>query len=151
MYNINSKVAFDTYNKPWIDAKEIMITDEIEKIDDNMFSYCFNLTKINIPEEVKEIGKNAFAYCLNLESIAIPDSVEIIDDNAFAYCFNLKNIIIHDNIIIKNNVFTNCFKLNVIYNDRILRIPIHITEFIIPEYVAEIEDFAFSFCKNLRK
>jgi len=60
----------------------ILETGEYSNVfDDN--GYDENISSIDIPEQITKIGNNAFKYCYNLSSITLPNTITSIGDNAF--------------------------------------------------------------------
>ncbi|MDE7363439.1 MAG: leucine-rich repeat domain-containing protein [Ruminococcus sp.] len=105
-------------------------------------------TEFIIPDSVTHIVKGAFSHCTSLKSITIPNSVTSIGEAAFFCCENLKNIEVSE----KNKMF--CSLDNILYNKDmtvIIEYPIakETAEFIIPDSVTIISDYAFSGCTNL--
>ena len=118
-------------------AKNIKISEEIDKIPEKAFCECKNLVEISIPKNVTEIGDYAFAGCENLVKIAIPESVTEIGSDAFENCKSLVEITIPANVTaISWGVFSGCESL------------VKIT---IPESVKIIGPFVFSNCRSLTK
>lgn len=70
-------------------SSELIIDDEINKIDCGAFSNCSNLISITIPNGVTSIGEHAFSGCSSLTSITIPNSVTSIGNSAFCGCSSL--------------------------------------------------------------
>ena len=52
-----------------------IIPEGIDKIEDNAFSGCKELTSVEIPTSVKSVGSRAFENCTGLTSVELPDSV----------------------------------------------------------------------------
>lgn len=133
-------------------ATEVVIPNEIEglpvtSIGDNAFFAC-SLTSIIIPDSVINIGNGAFQFCALLTSITIPDSVTSIGDSAFDYCIGLTEINVSDknkNYISKDGVLFNKDMTNLLQypNGKIE------TEYIIPDGVTSIGDYAFEGCSSL--
>ena len=91
---------------------EIVLPDDVEKIDTFAFYECYALKSINIPDGVKSIGNSAFSYCESLTSINIPDSVTSIGSNTFYNCESLTSINIPDSVTsIGQEAFEYCKKL----------------------------------------
>lgn len=55
----------------------------IEKIYNEAFKGCNEITELNIPEGVTTIGRNAFEGCVSLQKISIPSTIRIILADAF--------------------------------------------------------------------
>jgi len=68
----------------------------IEKLTDNCFRGCTNLTEVILPDTLKSIEsskkKGNFLNCTSLESIVIPDNCSYISTEAFKGCTNLTAI-----------------------------------------------------------
>lgn len=124
---------------------EVVLEDGIQRIGEDTFAYCENLTNITIPDTVKYIGSNAFACCRGLTSIAIPDNVAEISDHALAYCTNLTSVTFGENsrlTKIGDYAFCDCSKLTSI------TIPFNLTSLTSP-FDISIGDYAFSDCTEL--
>lgn len=87
-----------------------VIPNGVEKLEDNAFCGCENLTNIVIPASVTEIGANAFIDCTALTEIVIPDSVVYIWDRAFDNS-GLTSIEVPESVKDLNGVFMKCEKL----------------------------------------
>ncbi len=71
---------------------DIVIPNNITKINNYAFCYCDDLTSVTIGNSVTSIGERAFLGCDFLTSIEIPNSVTNIGDYAFYYCDSLTNV-----------------------------------------------------------
>ena len=67
----------------------VHLGDNCTKIDDNAFTDCYNLQRVQIDAGVRSIGKLAFYRCQALKLAYIPACVEHIEDDAFKYCTDL--------------------------------------------------------------
>ncbi|MDO5665420.1 MAG: leucine-rich repeat protein, partial [Bacteroidia bacterium] len=89
----------------------------VERIEENCFGYCYNLTNINIPNSVTHIGSSAFSYS-GITSIVIPNSVTGENMNGqfiFADSKSLTSVTLSDNITgLGPEVFRNCISLTSI-------------------------------------
>lgn len=125
------------------------------------FSNRVKLTSINIPHSVTKIGAEAFSGCLNLRDINIPNSVTKIGESAFKGCRSLTSIFIPNCVTeIGQSVFKDCFNLTefnsklasedgrcLIVDKKIIAFaPAGLTEYIIPNGVIEIGEYAFEGC-----
>ncbi len=158
------------------DAFEVEIPSEINgvpvvRIGDNAFNSCYDLISVTIPDSVTSLGNWAFYSCFALESINIPDSVTEIGDMAFYDCESISQITIPASVeTLGSGTFGMCTGLKSIdaapespyfysedgilfSNDRtsIFCVPAGklLTEYTIPDNVAKIENYAFSYCKKL--
>lgn len=96
-------------------ATDIVIPDNVTRINNNSFYNCDSLTSVTIPDSVTSIGNYAFENCDSLTSIAIPDSVTSIGSLAFTGCDLLETISIGKNVLdIGNYAFTSCNSLSKI-------------------------------------
>ena len=114
---------------------EIVLPDDVEKIDKYAFYACSALKSINIPDGVKSISYRAFYGCNSLNSITIPDSVTSIGSWAFRGCKSLTSITIPNSVTyIGETAFCECTSL---------------TSITIPDSVTSISYSAFNGCSKL--
>lgn len=88
----------------------------------------------------------AFAYCSSLTAVTIPKSVSEIGISVFFGCSSLTSFIVEDgnnNYVSENGVLFNKDKTLLI------QCPVVKTEYVIPDNVTEIGDFAFQICSSL--
>ena len=130
----------------------------VKVIGSECFSNCQNLTNIQLVQ-VERIGEKAFLTCLSLADIHL-EQVEIIGDYAFSKCKNLKNVYfskrlktigsnpflqsLNVNIIIDNTKY--CIEGNCLIDKEELSVISGFSNSIIPDYIKEIKDYAFSYC-----
>ena len=143
----------------------INIPNSVTNIGDSAFSGCHSLTNINIPNSVTNIGDSAFYGCRSLTSINIPNSVTNIGEWAFYGCKSLTNIIIPSSVVNMNgNPFCGwngdlhneskafVYERQVLFNkDKTTLIAYRSkdTNYIIPNSVTNIGNYAFYECKSL--
>ena len=116
---------------------EISFPNTITKINDFTFcNYSEALVSVTIPEGVVSIGDSAFYNCANLATINVPNSVELIGCNAFENCTGelLVDCDIPAAVSDSEGAFYKARFSNVTISDK----------------VAEIGDYAFYGCGNLK-
>ena len=106
-----------------------------------LFLNCESLKDVTIGNQVTWIGDEAFYSCDSLTSITIPNSVTTIGESVFNFCDNLKEF--------KGKFISDDGRCLII--DGVLKAfaPASLTEYIIPNSVTSIGDFAFYCCNNL--
>lgn len=72
--------------------ENLIIPDNVEKLNAYTFSGCTALRSVIMPMGVKSIGAYLFDGCSNLRTAMIPESIENISYGAFRGCANLKTI-----------------------------------------------------------
>ncbi len=168
-YYYDSSISRTTYSTYYIPTslKQVMVTGD--NILYGAFYNCNGLTSVVLNESVNFIGQDAFYGCSSLSSIVIPNSVTSIESWAFSWCDNLTSVEIPGSVtFIGMGAFCGCSKLTDIIvsenNDNYCSIDGNIyskdksilieyapgkNEFIIPNFVIAIGDWAFSGCDKL--
>jgi len=145
---INSKIVETYYtssSSTWFDDikfSKITIGNNVSKIGNYVFSYCSSIKYIAIPDSVTKIGSHAFAECNKLTSITIPDSVTSIGDSAFYNCTSLAAF--YGKFASSDN---KCLIIDGVL--RLFAIACGATEYIIPDGIIKIQNYAFRNCTSL--
>lgn len=124
-----------------------VIPNSITKISEGMFSGCHGLKSITIPNSVISIKRDAFSICTELRSITIPDSVTSIEFDAFGNCDKLEKI----NVSKNNSSYSS---INGVLFDKskteLIAYPCGgEKDYVIPDGVTNINDYAFEGCYDL--
>lgn len=107
---------------------------KLNKLSDNIFFGCTNLTSFIIPNTITSIGYQSFKNS-GITSIDIPNSILTIGEGCFAGCVNLISVVNLGNITnIPKNTFTGCVKLSSIN---------------ISDKITTLSDYSFSDCTQL--
>ena len=141
----------EAYQWPWYENREQIVSVAIEEgvtyIGYSAFEKFINLTSIEIPNSVTEIGWSAFADCSSLTEINIPRSVSFIGWGVFFGCKGLKAINVEEenaNYFSKDGVLFSGTTLKYCPgSDR--------QEYVIPDGITSISEFAFIDCGELTK
>ena len=123
---------------------ELVIPNSVTSIGYSAFYGCSGLTgELVIPNSVTSIGYSAFCGCSGLTSIEIPNSVTSIGEQAFNNCNALKGVHISD-IAAWCGIDFGSVSANPLYYAKNLYLNGDLlTDFVIPEGVAEIKNYAF--------
>lgn len=142
----------------------------VTTIGDKAFYECSSLSSISLPESVNRIGDLAFMGCDNLIDINIPDGVRSIGYYAFKNCASLTSVSLAENVIsIGYLAFNGCNSLNkievsddntnyssdegVLFNKdktELILCPCYKSgDYIVPDGVINIDEYAFEGCKKL--
>ena len=121
---------------------------DIEQIEARMFCGCSSLKDVTFPYAIKFIGNMAFSYT-DIETIHIPASVEFIDKYAFNACTSLASFEVDENNEFYCSIDGNLYSKNgkILYYYAAAKSD---TDFIVPDGVEIIEEYAISHCTNLQ-
>lgn len=93
---------------------DIVIPNNVTKIEKYAFYACNNIISVVIPSNVKTIGDLAFKCCMNLSVVTIENGIKRIGNGVFRECKNLKAVIIPDSVVkIADTAFGRCTKLTI--------------------------------------
>lgn len=112
----------------------------LNELDDSYWKDNEDIVKFNelrYFQEIVSIPEYCFANCISLEEISLPHKVRVIEESAFVNCLSLKSVNISKSGMLKiigESAFANTGFENLV----------------IPEGVTQIEDYAFSDCRNLK-
>lgn len=125
----------------------VQISSTVKTIGMGAFSYCMALQTIEIPEGVECIENGAFSLCFRLSSIALPSTLNNIGETAFAYCNALATISVAE----ENPHFqvTDAVLFSKDGSKLYLCARTKSGEYVIPNGVEEIADYAFQACSGL--
>ena len=144
------------------DKSEIVISGEVTRIADGVFSECKNLESVVIPDSVTGIADGAFSGCTTLKKVTIPQvvctkglrkvfldsygsitqvvinaGVTNIGEFAFDNCTSLDSVVIPDGVTsIGDCAFDGCTGLESV---------------VIPNSVTSIGEDAFRYCESLKE
>ena len=128
-HTIPSTVSFDNYGFTY--------TYTVNKMEDEAFKDCANLTSVEMPATIDEIPASAFSGCSGLTKVTLPSSLSKIGKNAFYHCSALKDFTMPYNLReIGGWAFTGCESL---------------TSLSIPAGVEVLPEYCFYECTQLSK
>lgn len=122
---------------------ELVIPDEIKRINAYTFFGCRTLTSVVIPNSVTMIEQEAFRECVNLQKMMIGKGITDIAERPFNFCEKMSGVYITDieawcNINFRDYDSNPLYYAHNLYlNNRL------VTELVIPNEVTKIKAFAF--------
>ena len=129
--------------------EEVVLGDSLQSIGYHAFSICKSLKGITLPNELREIGFSAFSCCESIKRIDIPAKANIdCSYNLVGSCKSLTEINVHD----QNEFFSS---VDGVLFDKAQKTlisfpPARSNDYIIPDSVEIIWDYAFDTCKSLK-
>lgn len=148
----------------YIDGKEItdlVIPPVVGILRDYTFYGCSRLTSVEIPSTITSIGKSTFVGCSKLEQVVLPNSVTSVDYTAFripnlrkcAYPSTLTLSPFYYGVSIKYPAKDAIIENGCVYGKdkkKLYFVPLNMEgEFVVPETVEIIGDYAFWDCCEL--
>lgn len=113
--NLWANPLYTTVSDLYLDSTKVtdlVIPDEVTKINDYSFGGCKSLRSVKIHGGVKSIGQYAFQACFNLSEITIENGVVEIGAVAFSECSALSVDIPGSVTIVGNSAFLRIVNVN---------------------------------------
>ena len=125
------------------------VTCSVTSIRSSAFYKCGGLSSVTIGNSVTNIGDSAFFKCSDMTSISIGNSVKRIGGKAFTDCSGLTSVHITDLAAWCNIVFDSDSANPLLYAHHLYQNGQEIKDFVIPEGMKYIKNFAFNGCSGL--
>ena len=143
----------DNAFKQCIKLRKVAFNDGLKKIG----YYCISLSRITLPSTVTEIGNLAFSGCEQLREVVFNNGLHKLGRKAFSNCKSLPSITypsivteIEQNITMSNNSDADAEAVFE-YTGEGCVVPKDVTIVRFHPCVVEVENLAFSDCKQLRE
>lgn len=111
---------------------DVTLSDDIMSIGDKAFYGCVGLKNCNLPKNLESIGRDAF-YAALIGSLDIPESVREIGDCAFGVS-KITSVILPEGVTLGSAIFKYCTRLKNV---------------LLPESLTVLPSDTFSDCKLL--
>ena len=123
------ELLFDRFMESWAREKlegirkeieegkiaDLVIPDEIEHIESDIFAGCENLKSVTFHSKVLSIGEHAFAGCSSLKSIEIPENVHSVSSASFKDCTSVEHISISGKLLPSlSDIFEGCHAVSTL-------------------------------------
>ncbi len=149
-----------------VNLKLVKLPNKLTKIERCLFFECTNLQTLVIPDSVKSIGDDAFWCCENLTDLILPESLEKLGENVFGFCEKLTSLFIPASVTeINSKALTHRSSFeslevdgenvnyfsdgNCVIEKSTNKLVAGCKNSVIPHYVTEIGDYAFSMISGL--
>jgi hypothetical protein len=149
---------------------DINIPDSVTYMGHSVFYKCYSLESITIPGSVEAINQGTFDSCTSLKSVTIENGVTMVGQGAFQDCHSLTEITIPASVLSFGDwpfyACTSLAEINVdkdnsdfasvdgiLFDKDITRLivcpPAFAGDYVIPDTVTEIYEYAFQNCALL--
>lgn len=141
-------------------AKEIILPESLESIEDAAFNRAFDLEKISIPDGVTHIGQRAFNACSRLKEVTLPSGLISVGADVFHSCAELEKVTLPDEIKeLPPGMFAYCLKLRQVklpadlerIGDGAFYLCCELESMTLPETVKHIEEWAYYGCRAMKQ
>lgn len=153
-YEVSASEMWDIYSTtPWknhmFKIKSVIFEKGITKIGDQAFQYCKNLSSVQFSNTITNLGFGSFCST-DIEYIFIPKSVVDPYYASFMGCLKLTEIMVSED----NPVYTSYD--GILFSKDMTTIYQYpngktVEEYIVPDYVTDIKESAFSQSRNLKR
>lgn len=134
---------------------DVIIPESVTSMGNNIFSNCDSLKTIDLKAQISYLPSGSFYSCKSLSKIILSPTISSVGENAFYECNNLEEIYVSDIEswlkITFNNYSANPLTQNYNNAKKIFVNGVLIKEWIIPDSVKQINDYAFFNCENIEK
>lgn len=126
----------------------VMLPNNLSSISESTFENCSSLASVALSSNLTSIGFSAFNGCSSLVSVALPKNLTSTSAYAFMGCSSLENITVDANnqnyISIDGVLFDKSKTKLIIYPGGKKN-----KDYIIPDGIQSVENYAFGGCSNL--